>query len=40
MSLINGRLDGQLCIMLVGMVICLLWRNYWQQVVTKKQGIK
>ena len=24
MSLINGRVDGQLCILLVGMVICLL----------------
>ena len=40
MSLINGSLDGQLYIVLVGMVICLLWRNYCQQVVTKKQGIK
>ena len=39
MSLINGSVDGQLYIVLVSMVICLLWRNYWQQVVTKKKGI-
>ena len=39
MSVINGRVDGQLYIMLVGMVICLLWRNYCQQVVRKKQGV-
>ena len=39
MSLINGRMDGQLCIMLVGMIICLLWRDYCHPDVTKKQGL-
>ena len=35
MSLVNGRVDGQLYIMLVGMVICLLWTNYYYPDVRK-----